>query len=86
MSANRNAAKQAALARALDAQARGDRDAALASLDAHPDRDVLVERLLVADRVREALQVTVPPATRARHELLIMVELLRPVGSGNNAR
>jgi hypothetical protein len=86
MPANPNAAKQAALARALDAQARGERDAAFASLDAHPDRDELVELLRVAELVREALQVTVPPAARARHELLIMAELLCPVASGSNAR
>ena len=86
MPANRNAARQAALARALDAQTRGDREAALASLDGHPDRDELVELLLAADRMRELLQVTIPPATRARHELLIMAQLPGPVLSGNDAR
>ncbi|MGH2690187.1 MAG: hypothetical protein ACRDKW_15485 [Actinomycetota bacterium] len=82
MPANRHAAKEVALARALDAQVRGDPEAALATLDGHPDRDELVELVLVVDRMREALHVSVPPATRARHELLIMAELLRPVASG----
>lgn len=86
MPAKRNAAMQAALAWALDAQTRGDREAALASLDGHPDRDELVEILLAADRMRELMRVDIPPATRARHELLIMAELLGPVRSGTSAR
>ncbi|MGH2720301.1 MAG: hypothetical protein ACRDJO_01690 [Actinomycetota bacterium] len=85
MPANRNAAQEA-LAKALDAQTRSDTEAAVASLDGHPDRDELIELVLAADRLRELLQVTVPPATRARHELLIMAELLAPVGAGQDAR
>jgi hypothetical protein len=82
----RNPANQAAaLARALDLQSRGEREAAFASLDEHPDRDELVELVLAADRLREALRVAVPPAVRARHELLMMAELLRPVTSGSEA-
>ena len=85
MPGNRTAAKEAALARALDAQVRGDRESALASLDGHPDREELVPLVLAVDRMREALRVAVPPAARARHELLIMAELLRPVASGSDA-
>jgi hypothetical protein len=78
MSANRNASIEAALARALDARIEGGPAAAQAVVDRYPHYPELGDLLAVVDEMREALQVTVPPATQARHELLLLAELLRP--------